>query len=386
LQFLSSATPKTNDAICGRQIAFTAAFILPALKLLEAPALLARYAAGDLLLPALLHFLLQTAVLAVVLFALSRSKYTLLERLQRAFGKGAAVFYIAFAAFFLFVAILPLLDLEKFTYAVFFDTAPTTFSFAFFFIFAAFFCSKGLTAIGRCADICLFLFLFPFLALTGMSLAETDFSNLLPLFGTKFGDTMSAFTYTTPHFSDVILLLPLLANYRPKQGDTKKILIGYGAGGICTLFFLAVFFGVYSSIAPREHYAFAKIAQYFPALDVLGRIDLVFVYLLSIVLFFHACLPLQYATDFISRTFFERHKKYVAAAVCFCAFLFVLFFNRRYNAIYALISGKLYPIFWFIADMVPLFLLFLPKYTPKTNGKNTSKKAVKKEAQRGIAQ
>jgi len=58
-----------NDIVLGRQIALAAAFLLPASKLLETPSILARYAGGDIILPALLHFLLQAGVLAIILFA-----------------------------------------------------------------------------------------------------------------------------------------------------------------------------------------------------------------------------------------------------------------------------------------------------------------------------
>ena len=48
-----------NDNIYARQIAFIGAFLLPATKFLEAPSLLAKDGAGDILLPAILHFVLQ---------------------------------------------------------------------------------------------------------------------------------------------------------------------------------------------------------------------------------------------------------------------------------------------------------------------------------------
>jgi len=354
------SAPK-NDGILGRQIAFAAAFLLPAAKLLEAPSLLAKYAEGDLLFPALLHFILQGGILFCLLFAASRSDKTLHERLEARFGKWCAVFYVVYALYFLFAAILPLFDLEKFIYAAFFDTSPTVFSFGLFFIISAYVCAKGFKALGRAADLCLFLFLIPFLALIGMSLKEADFSHLLPFFGTPFGHTMSAFKYTTPHFSDAILLLPLIANLRYKKGDTAKVMSGYGVGAASTLLFLAVFFGIYSSIAPREHYAFSKIAEYFPALDTIGRIDLLFVYLLTVVLIFFTCLPLIYVTDYSCRLLGTKRKTLFSALLNLGLLFFLLYGNRHYNAIYGIISGKLPILFWFIADMVPLFLLFLPK-------------------------
>ena len=359
--------PQKNEGLCTRQLAFVGAFLLPTAKLLEAPSLLAQHAKGDLLLPAFLHFLLEVGVLCVLLFASSRSEQTLFERLNAFLGKGARVFYGIYALYFLFISILPLLDLEKFTYAAFFDTAPTLFSFAFFFILSAFVCLKGGRALGRIADFSLFLFVAPFFALLLMALPESDFSHLLPIFGTDFEHTMSAFTHTLPHFSDAVLLLPLLGNLRYQKGDGKKIVGGYalGAGGV--LLFLAVFFGVYSSIAPREHYAFSKIAQYFPILTTIGRIDLLFVYLITIVLLFYTCIPVQYAVELTSKSIGTRKKLLLSLLINLGLFAFVFYFNKYYDGVYAIYTEKLPLLFLVIADMLPLFLLFLPSYPSQSS-------------------
>ena len=276
--------------------------------------------------------------------------------------------YAVFALYYLFTAVLPLLDLEKFVYAVFYDTAPTIFSFAFFFLFSAYVCSKSVpSATGRSADISLFLFLIPFLALLLMSLNEADFTGLLPLFERQFDNTMYAFTRTLPHFSDAVLLLPLLAKLEYKKGDSKKILFGYGAGCFFTILFLAVFYALFSTIAPREHYAFAKIAQYFPALAVVGRIDLLFVYMLCIVLFFFVATPMQYAVDFSTRLFGEKSRIPLATGVNFVAFLFVLFMNKHYDAVYSWIGGTLFPVFLILGVLLPLCALFIPKKEEKVS-------------------
>ena len=358
---------KKNDVVYGRQIAFAAAFLLPAAKLLETPSILAKYTEGDLLLPALFHFLLQAGVLAVLVYVSSQSEKSILERLELRFGKWVRVLFFLYAAYFIFASLLPLFDLEKYIYAAFFDTSPTFFSFIFFFPVSAFICVKGIKSIGRAADICLFLFLLPFAALIVMSLSEADLSHLLPLFGSKFGDTMSAFMKTTPHFSDAVLLLPLIANYRYEKKDGIKIMAGYGTGAVLTLVFLAVFYGVYSSIAPREHYAFSKIAQYFPALNVIGRTDLLFVYLLTIVLLIFTSMPLLFATDLICRAFPTNKKVLVSIILNFVLFLLIFYFNKNYNEFYRIISKQLFFIFLLFADIFPLFLLFLPSYSETKN-------------------
>ena len=365
---MSPFSTTKNDSVLGRQIAFFAAFVLPVYKLLELPSVLARFAQGDLLLPALLQFLLQAATLALLLFFISRSEMTLFERLNAALGKWSVLFYALYAVYFLFAAVLPVLDLEKFVYAAFYDTPPTLFSFAVFFIFCAYFCIKGVRALGRVADISLFLFLLPFLALIVMSLVEADFSNLLPFFENRFSQSFNALTYTAPHFSDVALLLPLLGNLRFRKKDGTKILLGYGTGAVCSLLFLAVFYGVYSSIAPREHYAFAKIAQYFPVLAVIGRIDLLFVYMLSIVLFFLVATPLRHAVAFTSAATGIQSRVVISAVINVAFFFFTLFCNRYYDAFYAFFGERLFPLFWVFSVLLPLILgSVLPRKKEKSD-------------------
>jgi hypothetical protein len=213
-------------------------------------------------------------------------------------------------------------------------------------------------ALGRFADLALFLFLVPFLLLIVMSLVEADFSHLLPLFEKNFGDTMYAMNYTKAHFIDVALLFPLLMNLRFQKGDGVKIATGYGVGAVLTALFLAVFYALFSSIAPREHYAFTKIAQYFPVLSVVGRIDLLLVYLLCITLFVGVATPLHYTVHFLSDLLPVHGKTLPATIVCLSAFIFTLFCNKYYNRIYAFFGNAL-PIVFYVFDFAPILVLLL---------------------------
>ena len=154
------------------------------------------------------------------------------------------------------------------------------------------------------------------------------------------------------------------------------------------MLFFAVFYALFSSLAPREHYAFAKIAQYFPALEIIGRIDLLFVYLLTIVLLVYTCLPIHYATGCIAKTLRVRRRTWISTIINLALFLFALFGNRFYNRLYYVISIRLSPIFWIVADMLPLLLLFLPKngkppaftLPPPTTTQSVAKKSKKENA------
>ena len=344
-------TDVMKKTVPARQIALFAACVLPVYKLVETPSLLAALLQGDLLVPAILHYLVQTGVLLALLLGAKRLGKPLFSRLNGPF------WYIVYGAFYLFYAVLPLLDLEKLTYAAFYDTAPTFFTFGFFFLLCAFICTQPFKSLGRFADISLFLFALPFFLLLAMALGEADFSGLLPIFESEFKDTLSAFNTVKPHFCDVVLLLPLLGNWQYKKGDVRKIVLGYGVGGVCTLLFLAVFYSLYSTVAGAEHYAFVNIAQYFPALSAIGRVDLLLVYALCVILFVFTCLPLFYTTECIHRVTKTKFRVVIAAVVTLAAFLFTLFCNKYYNGIYGLFTTLLTPVFWLTADVLPLFLL-----------------------------
>lgn len=354
------ATQQDKPAVNGRQLCFFAAFLVPAAKLLAAPALLAYYSKGDLLLPALAHYLLQAAVLAAILFISSRTDKSFYELIADTLGKVTAkIVYIVYAVYFAFSALLPLLDLERFVYTAFFDTAPSMCAFAPFFILSAFICTKNFKAFGRSADIAMPFFLVSFIGLMIMSVGAADFGNVLPVFGTSFGANAKGFVRSLVYFSDTALFLPLLGSYRYKKGDGKKVMLSYGAGALFVLFFLAVFYGVYGAIAPIQQYAFVKTAQYFPALNVVGRFDLLLTYLMTVVLLFYYCFVLQSAVHCFAKAIDTEKRVWISAVLNLLLFVYTIFFNKYYNKLYYLITLNLFWVHLLFADVIPLLCLLL---------------------------
>lgn len=368
---MSSMKSNSTTEINVRQLAFFLAFFLPIGKFMELPSLLARYAAGDLLLPAIFGLAFEFICFFALFFFAMHCKQSIFERIEERFGRGAARFaYAVCAAALLFYSLLPLLDLEKYSHAVFSDTEPTFFSFAPFFLFSGFLCTKGIKAIGRSADLAIVLFLLPFLGLIVMSVGQTDFSRLLPLFERPISVSANAFWRTLPHFSSAIILLPLMGGYRYQKGDGKKLIPAFGVGSGIFLLFLAVFFGLYGGTAGREHYALAKIAQYFPALKTLGRIDLLLVYLLSVQLFFYTTLPLQLAVDSFCKCINQNVQTLSAAMLNTVLFFVVLFFNRHYDEIYHFFTDRLTSIYLLFALAPPILsCLFLRKKQQNEGGR-----------------
>jgi hypothetical protein len=200
-----------------------------------------------------------------------------------------------------------------------------------------------------------------------MSAGQTDFESILPWFEFPPSKIFNAVKFTTANFSDAVLFLPLFGNYRYEKGAGKKIYLSFWAGAGFVLLFLAVFYGLYTATAPTHHYAFTKIAQYFPALKTVGRIDLILVYLLSVILFFAHVLPVKLCSLCLEKTFPVKTPILFPAILNALLFLFVLFFDKRQNALFQTITQTLwwvFPVFSVLLPLVIVSLTFLPNLKP----------------------
>lgn len=364
--------------ITARQLAFFTAFLLPAQKLLELPSLLTAYAGGDLLIAALFGLGIEFIPFCCLLLLCKRTKTAPIESLERRCGTlTARIFCGVYGVFLLFYAALPLLDLEKFSHAAFSDTSPTFFIFAPFFVLSGFICTKGLSAYGRAADLLPVLFLLPILGLLGMSLTEADFTRLLPVVEKPLSVSLKAVWKTTAYFSFGGLLLPIMSAYQYHDGDEKKLLPAFGVGAALTLLFFAAFYAVFGIMGEKEHYAVMKLAQYFPALKFVGRIDLLLVYTLSIGLFYYTALPLNLFTECFTRCFSLRKKWITASVLSIGLLLFTLFCNKYNNAIHAFFAERMPPVFLLFSVGLPIAFLVL--FGQKRQGRYGNKPKNKKK-------
>ena len=136
--------------------------------------------------------------------------------------------------------------------------------------------------------------------------------------------------------------------------------------------FLAVFFGVYGGLAPREHYAFSKIAQYFSALKTVGRIDLLLVYLLTLIFLLATILPILLSSYCLREVFGEKFKFAISILLNGGLFAFVLYCNQYYNLLYDFFTSTLWWIFPACSVGLPLLslALLIGEKGQKPNSKN----------------
>jgi len=342
------------NKISARQLYFFLACIAPVGKLVLLPTQLVLYAQNDLLIPAALNYLLQAgAIFCAVLLA--RREKTLSELLENTFGKvGRIIFSVFLSLFFLYAAILPILEQKLFVQGVFYDTLPSLIAFAPYFLFSAYLCAKPLSSLGRAFDLLAPLSIVGIAGILILSVSNADFGALAPVGASGASGIFRGMAYTMSWFFDSAIVLLLVGKFDYMKGMAVKSTLFYLIGGAVYLFFLAVFYGVFSSIAARQIFAFTKISKYFSAVSVLGRIDYVFICLIALVMAFYTAIPLQTGTCLLRESCGRKGKPiYYSIAVNLVLLLISLLTNYSFHDVLQTISVVLFWIF-------PLFTLLLP--------------------------
>lgn len=317
-----------------RQICFILIFYTAASKLLQYPTLLSAYSERDLLFSAAVSFLVEGAAVWAVAYLSSKTDKTFFGLLEDNLGKTAArIVYGFFAAFFLLALIVPLFEQKQFVHAVFYDTTPSLMIFLPVFLFLVYVGSKGFTNIGRCAEICMPIFILMALALYAMSFTEVDFSNLLPVFKTPVLQVLGGSLKSAYYFAEPAYLLMFMGHYKYKKGDAAKLTLSYAAGAAAVIFFLALFYGIYAGIASSRQFAISKTALYFSATDMVGRIDLLALYILEVVMLFALVLNVQLAVHCIKMCSGWDCPEIISLAVNALLFIVLAVFNHKYTEI-----------------------------------------------------
>lgn len=347
-----------------RQICFIMVAYTAATKLLIYPTMLSWFCDGAIIFPALINFIVCGAVIWALSFLCSKTDKTFFGLLQNTFGEiGARIVYGFFAVFFLFAALLPIFEQKQYVHNIFYDTVPPLGVFLPFFIFAAYAASRKFGNIGRCADICLPIFAGTMFLLFIMSFSDVKADDFLPMFSVPATTIFSTAARTAFNFVEPCWLLMFMGHFKYKKGDAAKITLSYAAGAAIVILFLALFHGIYGPIAPSRTFAVARISLFFPAIETMGRIDLILLYVLEVVMLFAVVINLQLAVHTIAKC--SGFENYVIISLATNAvFAIILFiFDSRYNAIVTLYSQWLWIAFIVFAVPVPALAWTLRRRT-----------------------
>lgn len=349
------------NRISSRQLYFYLACIAPVGKLVLLPTLLASRSGNDLLFPALLNYAVQAGVIFCV-FLLARRNQSLYALLENAVGKIAAkIVMCILSLFLLYASLMPVLEQKFFVQGVFYDTLPSIVAFSPYFLFGAYLCAKPLAVCGRTWDVLAPIAIAGFLGIMILSVGNADYMNLLPVgaAGGKgfFGGSASIAGW----FFDSVILLLLLGKFDYEKGMAWKGLLAYLGGGAAILFFLATFYAIFGEYSLSQAFAFTKTGKYFAGITVLGRIDYLFIFALSLVMAFYIALPVQASIDGIVQAF-GRHKympALLSVGLNLVLFVLSLLLDYRLYDVLGVVYGTAFWIFPVFCILIPLLCLLL---------------------------
>ena len=313
------------------------------------------YTSGrDLLFSALFNFAVQGIIIWALSYLCSKTDKTFFELLEGTLGNiTARIVYGLFALFFMLCTIMPVLEQMLYVGAIFYDMLSPLYVFLPAFFFTVYAASKGFKNIGRCADICLPLFLIVMLFILVMSLHDLKWDNFLPMFKQPKkvfeGSFANVYRFFEPSF-----LLMFMGHFKYKKGDAAKITLSYVGGALFVIAVLAAFYGIYGDMALSRHFAISKISLFFPAIDLLGRIDLFALYILEIPMLFALVLNMQLAVHCIEKCTGYKNTAVLSVAVNAVFLVLVIVLQHKFTAVNTLWSKWMWIVFLIFANLVPL--------------------------------
>lgn len=342
-----------------RQICFIMLVYTAVSKFIIYPTQLSFSCGRDLLFSAFVNFLISGIIVWAISYLCSRTDKTFFDLLSGTLGSVAArIVYGLFALFFMLCTLLPLMEQKLYVHAIFYDMLPSLIVFIPIFFFTVYAAGKGFENIGRCADICLPLFLFSMLFILVMSLHETAWNNFLPILETPKNILKSSLS-CAHRFIEPCYLLMFMGHFKYKKGDAAKITLSYVGGALFVLATLAAFYGIYGDMAQSRQFAISKISLFFPAIDLIGRIDLLALYVLEVAMLFSLVLNMQLAVHCIERaTGFE--KRWIISLCVNAIFLvLVIILDNQFSAINSIWSKWMWIIYLLFAILLPLSAWFM---------------------------
>ncbi|MGN0813105.1 MAG: GerAB/ArcD/ProY family transporter [Candidatus Coproplasma sp.] len=318
-----------------RQICFILIAYNAVLKLIIYPSAAAASNANDLIFPALFDLAVQTVIIWSVAYLSSRTDKSFFELLEGTFNSTVArIIYALFALYFLLAAIIPMVEQQLLIHSAFYDTVPSLYVFLPFFIFSVYAGAKSFTNAGRCADICLPIFIISIAAILVMSAGQGEYSNLLPVLSQPFSSLAGGVLSSVFKFSDSAFMLIFLGTFRYKKGDAAKITLSYVAGGLIVIALLAVFYAVYGAMTPSRTFLLNDISVFFPAISYVGRIDLVLLYALDTVILFAVVLHIQASVHCLSYAFGWDKRSALSLGVNLILIIITFIVNNKFSLLY----------------------------------------------------
>ena len=338
-----------------RQICFILLCYNAVSKMLLYPTVLSHYCGRDLLFAAFIDFAVQAVVVWAVSFLCSRTEKTFFQLLEGTFGNiFARIIYGLFALFFIAATIVPLCEQKLYVHTIFYDTVPPLLIFLPFFFFSIYAAGKKFTNIGRSADVCMPIFVLSMIFVFSMSVLEIKWNSFMPVLKTPVKDLFGGALGPVFRFAEPCYVLMFMGHFKYKKGDAAKMTFSYIGGALTVLLFLFTFYGIYGDIAQSRQFAVSKISLFFPAIDTIGRIDLIALYILEIVMLFALVLNVQLALHCVMQCTGYQNRVVLSLAVNAVLIILLMVFDHGFNNLHTFYAKWMWIAFAVFANAIPV--------------------------------
>ena len=350
-----------------RQISLFFITFVPVTKLILMPSVLAGTAGEDLYISVLITSLLEVFTAFMILAAYKKHKTDFFNVLSSHFGKtGKAVILVLYFLYFTVKLFSPLNEQKEYVHLTLYETAPTFFSFAPFFLVAVLICVAELRTLGRLSDLLFPLTVLSIALVFGLSIQSLDFTAVMPVGANGIKKIITASYYSLNWFGDAVYLLFFIGNFEPEKHGTLKIILSYSASLFVSVLFALTFYLAFGPIAERTQFALTDISKYSTVINNIGRIDYCAIFAILGVSAISLSLPMFFQVSII-KELFSLKKKTVPAVVVPLFYLILTFaLSENFIAVQTFIQKYLGFFFLFFSNVFPSLTYFLRRKNVKS--------------------
>lgn len=349
-----------------RQICFFFIAFLPITKLFTLPSVLATFAEEDMWISALFNSLLDIGTLVALIFTCKKAKISFYQMLEGVIGKiGSKIVIALYFVYFILKGILPINEQKDYVEFTLYTLLPTTFYFFPFFIVALYCCSQKLRVVGRVSDIMWIISLIGLSLLLVLSISNADFSAILPIGARGFSSIFKASFNGIPWFGDSLYLLFFAGEFAYEKKDGLKIFASYVLGVLIVIFFMIIFYSIFTSIAHRQRFALTEISKYTTVINNTGRFDYLGILLILLSNFFALSTPIYFASRTLEYIC-NFKKKWIAPLIVVTIQLAIsIFLYQYFFSIENFIVNYASYFFLIMANVLPILTLLITKTKKK---------------------
>lgn len=320
-------------AVKTRQVCFFYIALMPVVKFFTAPSVICGFSGEDLWISAAINCLADIVTISVLYFLLKDEDcdfFTLIERnCGKAFAKTVAAFYFVF---FMLKTVMPLSEEKNYVELTLYVTAPNITTFMPVFAAVFFLCVQRLRVIGRIADGVLLIALIGYATTFTLSVSDTDFGAILPVGAAGVKNVFRGAYSSSAWFTDGAYFLFFIGEYVKGKRDGLKIILSAAVSALIVVVFMIFFYGTFTSIAQRQHFALTELSKYTTAINNMERFDYIPIFALLFTSVFSLALPFYFATELLTRIL--PFKRFVAALItCAIPAGVLLFMDEYFNSI-----------------------------------------------------